>query len=49
MTSVAGFEAGGQSREDLKELLTLFVVPVAYTLLDDLQQKIKVMIGKSYK
>jgi Cu/Ag efflux pump CusA len=25
-------------------LLTLFVVPVAYTLLDDLQEKVKILL-----
>jgi Cu/Ag efflux pump CusA len=30
-------------------LLTLFVVPVAYTLLDDLQEKLKNLLKKKRK
>jgi hypothetical protein len=32
---------GGRLKRGLKERLTLFVVPVAYTLLDDLQEKLR--------
>ena len=40
MTWVAGSETGGRIKREPKELLTLFVVPVAYTYTppDDLQE-----------
>jgi hypothetical protein len=46
MISVAGSAVGGQSKRGLKELLTLFVVPVACTLLDDLQEKVKMLLKR---
>ena len=49
MTLVAGSEVDGQSKKGLKELLTLFVVPVAYTLLDDLQEKLKTLLKRAKK
>jgi hypothetical protein len=49
MISVAGSAVGGQSKRGLKELLTLFVVPVAYTLLDDLQEKVKMLFKEKRK
>jgi len=46
MISVAGSEVGGRLKRGLKEILTLFVVPVAYTYtpLDDLQEKVKILL-----
>ena len=46
MISVAGSAVGGQSKRGVKELLTLFVVPVACTLLDDLQEKVKMLLKR---
>jgi len=45
MISVAGSEVGGHSKKGLKELLTLLVVPAAYTYtpLDDLQEKVRIL------
>jgi HAE1 family hydrophobic/amphiphilic exporter-1 len=49
-----GYSAGGEARAGMgratfggmfvSTLLTLFVVPVAYTLLDDLQEKVKILL-----
>jgi len=49
-----GYSAGGEARAGMgratfggmfvSTLLTLFVVPVAYTLLDDLQEKMKILL-----
>jgi len=45
MTSVAGSGVGGRPKRTLKERLTLFVVPVAYTYtpLNDLQEKMRIL------
>ena len=45
MIWVAGSEVGGRIKREPKELLTLFVVPVAYTHtpLDDLQEKMRTL------
>jgi multidrug efflux pump subunit AcrB len=49
-----GYSAGGEVRAGMgratfggmfaSTLLTLFIVPVAYTLLDDLQEKVKSLL-----
>jgi HAE1 family hydrophobic/amphiphilic exporter-1 len=49
-----GYSAGGEARAGMgratfggmfaSTLLTLFIVPVAYTLLDDLQEKVKILL-----
>ena len=54
-----GYSAGGEARAGMgratfggmfaSTLLTLFVVPVAYTLLDDLQEKVKILLKKRGK
>ncbi len=54
-----GYSSGGEARAGMgratfggmfaSTLLTLFVVPVAYTLLDDLQERIKGLINKRAK
>jgi HAE1 family hydrophobic/amphiphilic exporter-1 len=51
-----GYSAGGEARAGMgratfggmfaSTLLTLFVVPVAYTLLDDFQKRIKSVFGR---
>jgi len=51
-----GYSAGGEARAGMgratfggmfaSTLLTLFVVPVAYTLLDDLQEKVKILLKR---
>ena len=45
MISVAGSEVGGRLKKKFKELLTLFVVPIAYTHtpLNDLQEKMRIL------
>jgi hypothetical protein len=44
MISVVGSEVGGRLKRGFKDRPTLFVVPVAYTLLDDLQEKVKILL-----
>jgi HAE1 family hydrophobic/amphiphilic exporter-1 len=54
-----GYSAGGEVRAGMgratfggmfvSTLLTLFVVPVAYTLLDDLQEKMKILLKRKKK
>jgi HAE1 family hydrophobic/amphiphilic exporter-1 len=54
-----GYSAGGEVRAGMgraifggmfaSTLLTLFIVPVAYTLLDDLQEKLKSLFKEKRK
>jgi hypothetical protein len=45
MILVVGSEVGGRLKRGLKERLTLFVVPAAYTYtpLDNLQEKVRIL------
>jgi len=45
MILVVGSEVGGRFKRGLKERLTLFVVPAAYTYtpLDNLQEKVRIL------
>ncbi len=49
MTSEAGFGNVGQSKERPNGILTLFILPLASTLLNDPQERVKIFLKRKNK